>query len=329
MSSESPVITCNYADYSVPETVSQLKNNQLTLINNINFEQATRLVLELTDTLGLSTDSEHHFNNLGDPFRVPVNEVFYEVSKYGGHSIFFHNENAYSQNSPEVTCFYCQSNSEFGGENLYLRNDLISKARAAARMVLKDIYAKKVLNFNSMAEINQKMAALPNFIHRKLTSLQDYIEHLGQYTHLQSVELSDTRLEVTHQAGFVKTSCLDGEEYLQVPSDGTCQVSFHLPEFCERKAIFYNPMFRYLSDHEDAFHSLSSVQYFSDKHCTHPIDLNKILFEMVLIIAYTDAIPVKLSSHNLIIFNNKSWMHSVNAPGMNREMYVSYAYQKP
>ena len=328
MSSASPIINCDYADHSIPEIVQRLKNNQLTRIDNIGFEQATRLILTLTDALALSTDSEHHFNNLGDPFRLPVNEAFYEVSRYGGHSIFFHNENAYSRNAPEVTCFYCQSNSGFGGENLFLSNDLIGKARAATKLALKDIYVKRELHFASITEINQQLATLPNFIHRQLTGLQDYIEHLSQYTPLQSVELSDTCLEITYQTSFVKTSILNGQEYLQVPSDGSCQVSFHVPEFCDRKGIFYNPMFRYLSNHEDALNSVSSVQYFADKHCVHPINLNKMLFEMVLVIAYTEAIPVKLNNHSLMIINNKSWMHSVNVPGINREMYVSYAYQK-
>lgn len=317
------VVTCSFdSDLNVSEIVSSLRQDQLVLIEGVDFTGASDLILEAARCLGLSTDSQHHFNNMGDPFRVAVNEAFHEVSRYGGHSIFFHNENAYSQNTPELTSLYCDSNSLFGGENVFLNNQCLAKVRGGLIDQFSHLFARKRLSFTSRSAFNESIARLPNFASRSIQNIEDYVDHLAQYTELSSVEITDIGLEVVHPVNFYKQSSINQQWYLQVPSDGTCRVSFHLKEFCDRHGLFYNPMFQYLQPPEQA----SDTVYFMEKECLTALDLNQALFEVVLIAAYTQAVPIKLPDKSLCLFNNKSWMHSVNVPGPDREMYVSYAY---
>lgn len=323
----SSIRSVTHNDLTISQIVDSLTKNKLSLVSGISFDDATRLIRQLVNELGLSTSSDHHFNHMGDPFRISVNDVFHEVSKYGGRSIFFHNENAYSQNMPELTCLYCEKNSEFGGENVFLSNSSISRGQDSLRHRLRELYVRKRLHYVSHDEVNRQMADIPNFRERGITTIEEYVQYLGQFTQFLSVEMTSTQLEVTHKISLYAHSEIDGKSYIQVPGDGNCRVTYHVPEFCERMGIFYNPMFQYITDEASHISRTSETAYFTDKECRCPIDLNQVLFEMVLLWSYTQAVPVKLYNHSLIIFNNKSWMHSVNAPGLAREVYVSYAYK--
>ena len=329
MSLPSPVISIESKNaMSQAEVMAAIKNDQLLLINNISLEEATGFLTELADGLQLSVDNNHHFNNLGNPFRRLINDAFIEVSESGGRSIFFHNENPYSRNPPEMTYFYCKTNSEFGGEHIFLHNDKIIKSRGA-QVLYSEMYMKIISIFPPGDIVKDIMKTHPNFAKRNITDVQGYVDHLKQFNEFISVNLSNERLELVVPVNLYRESCLNGKSYLMIPSDGgSCSVTYHVREFCEKMGVFYNPMFEYIKGvGDDAISTFEDTGFFFDKECTSKVDLNQIIFEMLLVTAYTNGVPVKLTDNSLIVFNNKSWMHSVNAPGSGREVYVGYAYR--